>query len=361
MAIQLDKNKEGKKCYTVYCDGIDSRGNRIQLRRRGLSTEREAKAVEFELRRQIANKKDETPCYTWDEWFSICIERLKVEWKPSTVIEYVGKNTHWIRPFLKGKMLNEITPQDVHEVVYNPNFDVTWYTRRATLRRMNRLFQLALEEGLIKFNPAQRVRVKVPEARNAVLNSNEVDKLLLEAKSVDHRFYDVWVVAMMTGMRSGELYALKWVDICFEKKVIWVQRSWTSKNGFGTTKSSRYRVVPISGELGLFLMELKLRGQQSEGFVLPRINEWTRGNQAQVLKDFCIGIGITAIRFHDLRATFITQMLAKGVSLAHVMSIVGHAEIKTTQGYLRLAGLELKGVTEVLGITLPRLDNAKVL
>ena len=360
MAIQVETNKDGKKIYTVYCDGIDNRGKRVQLRRRGVKTEREAKAVEFELKRQIANQKDQAPCYTWDEWFAICLERMRVELKPSTIIEYVGKNTHWIEPFFKGKLLRDITPQDVHEVVYNPEFDVTWYTRRGTLRRITRIFQMAMEDGLITANPSLRVRVKVPESRKAVLNRNEVDKLLLEAKRVEHRFYEVWVLAVMTGMRSGELYALKWDDICFEQRVIWVQRSWTSKNGFGTTKSARYRVVPISDELDYFLKEVKLRGASRDGYVLPRMNEWTRGNQAQVIKDFCIGIGITPIRFHDLRATFITQMLAKGVSLAHVMAIVGHAEIKTTQGYLRLAGLDLKGATEALGITLPRLDEAKV-
>ena len=108
-------------------------------------------------------------------------------------------------------------------------------------------------------------------------------------------------------------------------------------------------------------MNIWTLGPEEDGHVLPRLNEWTRGNQAQVLRDFCLGIGITQIRFHDLRATFITQMLSKGVSLAHVMAIVGHANHRTTQGYLRLAGLELKGATEALGISLPRLDDAKVL
>ncbi len=285
MAIRVDKNKEGQKTYTVYCGGTDNRGQRVQLRRRGLKTEREAKAVEFELRRQIVNKKDEAPCYKWEEWFAICIERMKVELKPSTIIEYNGKNTHWIEPFFKGKLLSEVTPQDVHEVVFNPEFDVMWYTRRGTLRRMNRIFQLAMDEGLISSNPTLRVRVKVPESRKAVLNRNEIDKLLLQAKKVEHRFYEVWVLAVMTWMRSGELYALKWDDICFEQRVIWVQRSWTSKNGFGTTKSARYRVVPVSDELDLFLEELKLQSDSREGFVLPRMNEWARGSGASSAPD----------------------------------------------------------------------------
>lgn len=361
MAIRFEQNSEGKKTFVVSCEGTDSRGKRMQLRKRGISTEREAKAVEFELKRQLANQKEKNPNYTWNEWFDICIGRMKVELKNSTIMEYTAKQNVWFKPIIGEKMLKDISPQEVHEVVYNPSFDVSWHTRLATLRKITRLMQMAVEDGMIPTNPCNRVRVKTPEARQSVLNRCEVDKLLAEAQRLDHRFYDVWVMAVMTGMRSGELYALKWSDVCFDLNIIRIQRSWTSKNGLGPTKSARSRVLPLSSELETYLKELKLKGSDREGHVLPRLQEWTRGDQAQVLQDFCVGIGITPVRFHDLRATFITQMLSKGVPLAQVMALVGHAEIKTTQGYLRLAGIELRGTTEALGISLPKLTEAKVL
>lgn len=71
--------------------------------------------------------------------------------------------------------------------------------------------------------------------------------------------------------------------------------------------------------------------------------------------------GITSVKFHDLRATFITQLLKQGVALARVMAIVGHSELKTTQGYLRLCGQDLAGATEELGIKLPSLERGQVL
>jgi len=78
------------------------------------------------------------------------------------------------------------------------------------------------------------------------------------------------------------------------------------------------------------------------------------GEQAKILREFCGEIGITSIKFHDLRATFITQMLIRGVSLAKVMKIVGHSTIKTTMRYLRLVAQDTQGATESLGIALPR-------
>lgn len=82
--------------------------------------------------------------------------------------------------------------------------------------------------------------------------------------------------------------------------------------------------------------------------MLPHLGEWTDGAQAAVLRGFCEAIGITSVKFHDLRATFITQLLLKGVPLAQVMAIVGHTQLKTTNVYLRVAGTDLQGATEKL-------------
>jgi site-specific recombinase XerD len=80
-----------------------------------------------------------------------------------------------------------------------------------------------------------------------------------------------------------------------------------------------------------------------------------------VLRHFCKLLNITPIRFHDLRATFITNLLTRGESLARVMAIVGHADIDTTNVYLRLAGVELKGGTDKLDFEIPTETDAAVL
>ena len=123
------------------------------------------------------------------------------------------------------------------------------------------------------------------------------------------------------------------------------------------------RVSPgrsISDDFLTFLKELKLQAQNDISFVLPQLAEWAHGDQAKVIRSFCKDIGVTPIKFHDLRATFITNLLARGVSLAKVMAIVGHTEIKTTNVYLRLAGVDIKGATEGLGYKIPCFQEAQV-
>ena len=259
----------------------------------------------------------------------------------------------FVNPIWKDHFVDEITPADVHEMIFTHLKNVSDLTRLNYLKTIKRFFSAAIEEGLLLRNPALGIKVKKHESVKGVLNKTEIDTLLMSAHNLNHRFFHHWSVALLTGMRSGELYALRWTDAAFEPGLIHVTKSWSKLNGEGPTKSGKNRIVPMSNECKRFLAELKLKALDHE-FVLPRLNEWERGMAARVLRDFCEGIGITPISFHDLRATFITQLLGNGVSLAKVMTIVGHSELKTTQGYLRMCGRDVIGATEELRIEIPR-------
>ena len=218
----------------------------------------------------------------------------------------------------------------------------------------------AVEEGHLDRNPCLGINIKVPELDQKVLTASEVAIFLKEARISNHRFYPIWTMALMTGMRSGELYALRWTDVDLYARKISVTRQWTSKNGFGPTKTRLNRVVPISEELVKFLKELKLQRGNDE-YVLPHANGWHKGEQARITREFCHAVGVTEVKFHDLRATFITNLLSRGESLARVMSIVGHNDLKTTNGYLRKAGVDVQGATDKLGYSVPEIPNGELI
>lgn len=249
--------------------------------------------------------------------------------------------------------MDEIKPSDVHSVIFEKAAITSGYTKRGLIKVVKRLFNLAIEEGVITRNPAVGIRVKCAEANQAVLNRIEIDVLLTKAREADHRFFPHWTLALLTGMRSGELYSLRWTDVDFVTSKINITRAWTRYNGEGPTKTAKNRIYPMSVDCRKYLEELKIKHGKDSEYVLPRLWEWDQGLQAQVLKSFCEEIGITSIKFHDLRATFITQMLNNGIALSKVMAIVGHSSLKTTQGYLRLSGKDIEGATEGLGIKVP--------
>jgi len=377
----INKYQAGNRLlYEVFVKGRDKDGKQVGKRRRGITSIRKAKEIEVDLINELRSKANETKAWTWQDWHLESIKRMKMTLKMGTIMGYDGDLKKWLPKSWCEKKMSSFSKNDVYDLIFNLIGDrASAHIRQKTYKRILRLFELAVEDGIINRNPAKGIRVKIPEANKKVLNSNEADLLLRFAKECNHRFYYHWAFALFTGMRSGEMYALRWNDIDLETGLISVAKQWTSKDGLHQTKSNRNRVVPISAELRLLLAELKKLGPIKaclkpsvahprakevtfNDLVLPRLREWRNGDQAAVLADFCKSIDVTPVKFHDLRATFITNLLSQGVPLVKVMSIVGHRKMSTTDEYLRLAGVDVKTeTTEKLGYTLPKETSGNVI
>ena len=91
--------------------------------------------------------------------------------------------------------------------------------------------------------------------------------------------------------------------------------------------------------------------------MLPRIDKWDKGEQARELRMFLEGLGLPRIRFHDLRATWATIMLGKGIIPYQIMKMAGWNDLKTMQYYVSKAGVDIKGITENLNLHNPCLDS----
>lgn len=81
----------------------------------------------------------------------------------------------------------------------------------------------------------------------------------------------IWAIALLIGMRSGELHALKWSDIDLDNKIIRITKSWNPKlRGSKSTKNSDWRNAHISPDLEDVLIRLK-NERGNEEFVLPHL------------------------------------------------------------------------------------------
>ena len=214
---------------------------------------------------------------------------------------------------------------------------------------INLVFQWGIDNRIIRevfISPVYGITIdRREEVFPEILNLVEIRKFLFEAKRHQHPWYVVWAMALLTGMRSGELYALGWNDIDFENRLIRVTKSYNSRIGaVKSTKSGYWRNVPISEELNKLLVELRFTTGSTD-WVLARFADWERGEQAKPLRAFLKEIGLPSVKFHTLRACFATQLLADGVEVVKVMKIGGWKDLKTMQIYMRLAGVDEKGAT----------------
>ncbi|MBK9294198.1 MAG: site-specific integrase [Oligoflexia bacterium] len=193
-----------------------------------------------------------------------------------------------------------------------------------------------------------------------ILTIGEIRTLVRLAFEQNHEWRHIWALALMTGMRNGELFALRWSDIDWENKLITVSKAYNCrKREISSTKAGYWRDVPMSQDCVKLLIELKQTTGNQE-FILPRLSNWHKGIQAKVLRTFCLENKITSIRFHTLRACFGTQLLRQGVPSAVLMKIAGWKDLKTMQHYIRLARVEVAGATDKLTILPPEEIAANV-
>jgi integrase len=164
----------------------------------------------------------------------------------------------------------------------------------------------------------------------------------------NHPWKEIWATAIFSGMRNGEIYALKPEDIDFDSNTIHVRRGFDRKIGVVEyTKSNYDRIVDLAPPLKRVFKQL-VEDEPDREFLLPRIPEWDTFQQARVLRQFLGEIGLPSIRFHDLRAAWCTILLNNGEPSEIIRSMGGWKDLKTFQRYIRQSGIKIKGALKIL-------------
>lgn len=354
----LDSN--GEEVWEVYVNlRSQSSSLRVQKRLKGIKTESLAKKQEVQLTRECERELllKESKGISWSELIEKFEEHQRLDLTNKMTVQTKADYVATIRKHTQKWMNREasgITPSDMREFFIEVATQVQVAHQIKIKMILTKIFKYGIESNLIKgmaILPTagikfQKEEEKLPE----ILTISEIRKLLYAAKEMDHKWYPVWAFALLTGMRNGEIYALLWDDVDLENKVIILSKSYNKRTKTTKcTKAGYWRHIPISSELETLLKELKLKSNGSP-FVLPRIRDWNKGYQARELRAFCESIGIPSIRFHALRACFATQLIRQGIPAIQIQKICGWKDLETMQRYIRLAGIEISGVTENLKI-----------
>jgi len=249
-------------------------------------------------------------------------------------------------------LINSITGNDIRELIKKKVGQRSSQHQKSVVKFIRKVFQFAFESGYVVQNPTPIIKFRGGDKIHRVLTEQEVKLFLEQAKTLEHEWYYHWAFALYTGMRSGELYSLTWEKVNFETRQIKVDSSWNNKIGFKSTKSGDDRILEIPMNLMTMARELKLKNSDCV-FVLPRNSKWDKGEQARELRMFLAGMGLPQIRFHDLRATWATLLLSKGVEPVKVMKMGGWKDLKTMMFYVRKAGVDIKGSTDCLDLHNP--------
>ena len=162
-------------------------------------------------------------------------------------------------------------------------------------------------------------------------------------------------VAAYGGLRRGELVALRWRDVDFLGRKIIVRRSLSAETELRSTKSRRARQVPLPDQAAAALDRLSRRGEFTSPDDYVFANRLGRRLDPSALRRrFKRGrdaAGLEPLRFHDLRHTYGSLLVAGGIDLPSVKAAMGHSHVTTTERYwhARPAGALADRFTRALG------------
>jgi integrase len=182
------------------------------------------------------------------------------------------------------------------------------------------MFNLAIDWGYLDRNPAKGVRLfsEKDNMIEQILSPEEEIKLL---ENCAPHLRPIVLTALLTGMRRGEILNLRWPQVDFKRRVIRVEK----------TKSKKIRYIPMNEELFNTLSQINLTVDGNEHVFLYRGNPIKDVKRA--FKDAVDDAKIKGLRFHDLRHTFATRLIERGVDLITVKELLGHHSVVVTQRY----------------------------
>jgi len=206
-------------------------------------------------------------------------------------------------------------------------------TIRNAIAPLRAMLTTALEDGLVRENVAQRLpRVGAPQQKVEVPTREQVDTVIAAAGAAAR---GPIIVAATSGLRRGEVFALRWADIDFERRLIRVHAS-NSKGAITMPKTAAgERLVPMFGSLRKLLLEQRAasRYKADTDLVFPNLfgrpivpNTWltTHFYPAREAAD------VRPFRFHDLRHYAVSQLIAQGANILQIARVAGHADPSVT-------------------------------
>jgi len=317
--------------------------------------------------RQIRPQKQSAP-RTVGAWMGHWLEtykRRRVE--RSTFARYQTYARLYIVPELGAKRLRDLSMDDM-QAFYNALQDRGLHAN--TVQQAAALLRQALKTarvvGLLTHDPMAGAQgpIRPRRPKLEVPSEEQIRALLRDMAGADAAAYPITRFALASGLREGELIALEWPQLDLDKAVVHVRRSATRVPAEGEGGSyyvlefkapkteQSVRDVPLDAATITWLrgyrhqiLELKMqlrpqRWTDADGdLVFPCTScfagglagrAWQAGSLRKAFGRYAEKVGLGYMRFHDLRHTYASHLLKKGVPLKVVSEMLGHTRIMTT-------------------------------
>ena len=236
--------------------------------------------------------------------------------------------------FKPNTFLEDITPALIEDFkIWLLKRGLSKSTVNRYLQALSKLFNVCIDNGLLLINPMKKIKLLKPDNHAIRFLEKTEEKIFIKflpkfyfadlKKKTGSLLKLIVKFALKEGARKEEILSLKWCNIDFNKDTIELLH----------TKSGKKRIIPLAKSLKKILLKLKEQSTSEYVFVNPA----TGKRYVDIKKSFNSAVnasGLKKFRFHDLRHTFATRLIEKGVDIVVVKELLGHASITTTMIYV---------------------------
>lgn len=285
-------------------------------------------------------------CPTVSDFVPTYLDASRLHNKPSSVDAKVWTLRHHIVPAIGHLRLDQVTYAVIEDLklalsrkpahARKENNDEPRPTLKAksinnVLTVLRRMLVIARKRGLIATVP-EIDWLRAPPQEFDFLDFEEADRLLA---AVDEEWRTMVLVALRTGMRMGELIALRWQDVDLVAGKVTVKQN-VVKGRLGTPKSGKAREIALSNDTVAALKAHRhLRGPLVFCTMDGRMLKYTELRHP--LWRACRRAGLRPVQWHVCRHSFASHLVMRGVPLKAVQELLGHSTIQMTMRYAHLA------------------------
>jgi len=350
MGVTVREKTKGSGIYWIFI-----RHNGIRKSQK-IGTKKQADTIADIVRGQLAKNKlgildkkpDPGPTFNniAEHWLDLVV---KIECRITTYNRYKSMLRMYVNPVIGKSPIKEVTRSQVKSMLRSMvRKGLSRSSVEAAKNCVSGVCEFAIDEDILEINgnPARGAMKNVGCGKKNerkeidIFLSQEVELILSTVKIYKPSYYYLFLTLFRTGMRLGEILALEWGDIDFNRDVINVRKSW--RNGImSATKTGQSRQVDMSNQLSTKLQTLKqlkkieaLKKGSSQP-VAAIFHDKKNGHLSQnsvrnVWKRVLSKCGISHRKVHTTRHTFTSMMLAANIPIAYISKMLGHSSIQMT-------------------------------